>query len=323
MKNIFLLLSLLFAITQITNAQQSELVGIWQLSKVMVDGEIHDDLKAIYIFEEGGLLKAARSTKTEIIEAGSWKFKKGKNKIIMSSTLDKDFSGEAILTKISESELVYEKDDAILFFKRISNSDLKPANNSTSAANIIPRLNFTEADFFGKDDEYKYYNDEEKLPWQDIDKMMINLAIVKQLVYKYSKLDESTNTFNDDILVAEVNSNHAEQTLSIDYIFHGYDRYSLPEDVELQANNEYSNLLYPEEENTFRVSGSEQIKTSAGTFDCTVVEVVGRFETRKKLWMINNKPGIFAKIITDKPGDFGQYSVFELQEIKMKRLDLP
>jgi len=33
--------------------------------------------------------------------------------------------------------------------------------------------------------------------------------------------------------------------------------------------------------------------------------------------MINNKPGVYAKIIADKPGPFGQYSVYELLEIKM------
>jgi hypothetical protein len=34
--------------------------------------------------------------------------------------------------------------------------------------------------------------------------------------------------------------------------------------------------------------------------------------------MINNKPGIYAKVIIEKPGIFGAYSlqIFELQEIE-------
>lgn len=44
------------------------------------------------------------------------------------------------------------------------------------------------------------------------------------------------------------------------------------------------------------------------------MEVIGSFETCKKLWMINDIPGVYAKIIADKPGTFGQYSVYELQE---------
>ena len=316
MKNTLLVFSLLFTITQITIAQQTQLIGKWQLSKVIVDGETHDNLKAVYVFEEGGILKAARSAQAELFEVGNWKYSKSQNMIIMSSTIDKDFDGNAILTKVSESELVYEKDDALLYFKRVTTENIKPEIKNSILVGTIPRLGFIEADFFDKNGEYKYYDDQEKLPWQDIYNMIRSLENVKQLVYKYSKLDENTNAFSNQILIADVNSNFEEQTLSIDYIFHGFDRYNLPEDTELQPNHEYSNLLYPEEDNTFRVSGSEQIRTSAGTFECTVVEVVGSFETRKKLWMINSKPGIYAKIITDKPGDFGQFSIYELQEIK-------
>jgi len=32
--------------------------------------------------------------------------------------------------------------------------------------------------------------------------------------------------------------------------------------------------------------------------------------------MIIDKPGIYAKIIEDKPGTFGYYNMYELQEIK-------
>jgi len=319
MKHSLILFFLLCTIPEIANAQQAEIGGAWQLLNVKADGEIYENLKAIYVFQEGGILKAARSAQSELIAVGKWKFSKKQNASIMRSTLDKDFDGNATLIKISDSELVYEKDEAILYFKRIEAANLAPDNKSTSVAINIPRLNFTETDFFDDDNEYKYYDDEEKLPWQDVDDLLMSLVNVKQLVYNYAKLDNSTGEFNNEILTADVNSNPSEQALSIDYIFYGYDRYNLPEDVALQPNDEYLKPLYPEEENTFRIAGSEQIKTPAGTFNCTVVEVVLSFETRKKLWMINNKPGIYAKIITDKPSEFGMYSVFELQEIKMKK----
>ena len=319
MKHSLILFFLLCTIPEIANAQQAEIGGAWQLLNVKADGEIYENLKAIYVFQEGGILKAARSAQSELIAVGKWKFSKKQNALIMRSTLDKDFDGNATLIKISDSELVYEKDEAILYFKRIEAANLAPDNKSTSVAINIPRLNFTETDFFDDDNEYKYYDDEEKLPWQDVDDLLMSLVNVKQLVYNYAKLDNSTGEFNNEILTADVNSNPSEQALSIDYIFYGYDRYNLPEDVALQPNDEYLKPLYPEEENTFRIAGSEQIKTPAGTFNCTVVEVVLSFETRKKLWMINNKPGIYAKIITDKPSEFGMYSVFELQEIKMKK----
>lgn len=319
MKRISLFLLLFCSLIVVANAQQSELVGKWQLSKVLADGKTYENLKAIYIFEEGGSLKAARSAQSAIIDAGSWEFSKKQNAIIMSSTLDNDFNGKAAIVKISKSELVYKKDEATLHFKRLVAADLQPEARAEEPVNFPPRLTFVEAEFFTEDGEYKHYDDEEKLPWRDIDKMLIRMASVKQLVYKFSKLDGDATVFTEQTLTAHVNSNPEEQALSIDYIFHGFDRYNLPDDVALQPNNEYSNLLYPEEEDTFRVAGIEQVTTPAGTFDCTVVEVAGRFETRKKLWMINSKPGIYARIITDKPGKFGQYSVFELLEIKMKK----
>ena len=235
----------------------------------------------------------------------------------MTSSLDKDFNGTATVVEVTKTELVYKKDNALLHFFKLPAKEVVAADANKEASSSITRLEFTEADFFTEDGEYKYYDDEAKLPWLDIDGMVMSLANVKQLVYKFSTLDEDENIFNDKTLRADVSANPSEQSLSIDFIFYGFDRYNLPEETALPPNDEYSHLLYPEEEYTFRVSGSEQITIEAGTFDCTVIEVAGSFETCKKLWMINDKPGIYAKIIVDKPGTFGQYSIYELQEIVM------
>ncbi|MBN2238122.1 MAG: hypothetical protein JW729_11220, partial [Bacteroidales bacterium] len=85
--------------------------------------------------------------------------------------------------------------------------------------------------------------------------------------------------------------------------------------AELRPNYEYSYPLYPLKDDTYRVVGQEQITTPAGTFDCTVLEVIYDYDIAKKLWMINDKIGVYAKIIEDKPGSFGKYAIFELQEI--------
>lgn len=317
MKNI-LFLSFLMTVNALgAIAQQAELIGIWQLFKVEVKDQTHEGLKAIYIFEKNGELRAARSLESSVISAGTWKFNKRQQAIIMSSTLDKDFNGKATLVKISDAEMVYKKEDAVLYFQKIPSPDLPSKVEDPKPALNITRLEFSEEEFFTEDGDYKYYDDEAKLPWKDYMEMLMSLNNVTQLIYKFSTLEDDGANFNTTILKADVNSNPSEQTLSIDYIFYGYDRYNLPDDSALPPNTEYSNLLYPEEENTFRVTGSEQITTQAGTFECTVIEVIGSLETKKKLWMINEKPGIYAKIITDKPGSFGKYTIFELQEIKM------
>jgi hypothetical protein len=151
--------------------------------------------------------------------------------------------------------------------------------------------------------------------------MMMTLLNVKQLIYNYSTLIEEVDVFENEILTADVNSNPQEQQLSIDFIFFGYDRYNLPEDTELPPNefDEY-NSLYPEDDNSFRVVGTEQITIAAGTFDCTVIEAVDGWDHSKKLWMINDKPGIYAKIIDENTNeDYGYYHLYELQEIINKQ----
>jgi hypothetical protein len=54
----------------------------------------------------------------------------------------------------------------------------------------------------------------------------------------------------------------------------------------------------------------------AGTFQCTVVEAFGSFGTLFKVYMIKDKPGIIAKLISDDPDEFGQYAIYQLKEIK-------
>lgn len=180
----------------------------------------------------------------------------------------------------------------------------------------IERLTFGDEDFYDENGEYKYYDDEYKLPWQDAYGMIMSLVNVKHLVYDYATLIEGTDAFQNKTLTANVNANGQEGALSIDYIFNGYDNYNLPEDTQLPPNTEYTNLLYPLNGDTFRIVGTEPLTTAAGTFDCTLIEAIGDFEIKLKLWMITDKPGIYAKIIQDKPGSFGHYAIYELQEIK-------
>jgi hypothetical protein len=147
--------------------------------------------------------------------------------------------------------------------------------------------------------------------------MKTGLLNINQLVYNYSTLISGTNAFETKTLTADVKATPEEEGFVIDDVFNGFDRYNLPEDAEFYENPEYTNPLYPLNEETFRVVGSEKITTPAGTFDCTVVEAVNDSEVLKKLWMISDQIGIYAKIIEENPDEvWGHYSVYELQEIK-------
>lgn len=398
---------LFVAFAFIANAQKSKIAGSWLMIKAETEGEIQEPY-FITDFKENGKMEVMG------MDAGSWKYNKSSNSIVMESELDKDFNGEGKILKLTKKELVVSKDGARLTYKKVdvdemmennkksnfpgtwkiegpenpeaisvlklelpdsfvlvetdygststtrgswmfnqkeetvifigfshllrgknlittltadkfvldNNGNIITAIKENTELNKIERLTFTEEDFFDENGDYKYYDDEQKLPWQDPYEMIIELVNVHHLVYIYSTLINGTETLTSKTLTADVKADEEGQTLSIDFIFYGYDNYNLPEDTELPPNNYnlsgYSNILYPLKDNPFRVLGTEHITTPAGTFDCTIVEALGDFEVKKKLWMINDKPGIYAKIIQEKENYIGdlEYFIYELAEIK-------
>jgi hypothetical protein len=181
-----------------------------------------------------------------------------------------NISGLSTLIKVAKKEIVFKNEEKIYTFKKV-------IQNATN----IERLTFTSADFYDENGDYKYYDDEQKLPWQDTSQMIEHLSNVKQLVYQFSTLIDNTKSFDTKTLTADVLANETEQTLSIDYIFNGYDRYNLPDDTALQPNkyDGYSKL-FPFEDNSFRIVGEKQTTTAAGTFTCTVLEVAGSFDEK-------------------------------------------
>jgi len=183
----------------------------------------------------------------------------------------------------------------------------------------IERFNFNQDMFIDQDENYKYEADEEKLPWKSSYEMMMSLINTDQLIYKYANLIEDTEIFENKTLKADIKTNEDAQMLSIDFIFRGYDRYNLPEDADLAPNQldfRFDNKIYPLKDLLLRISGKETITTNAGTFKCTLIEAYSNLsEESYKLWMINDKPGVYAKIIADKAGMFGHYHVFELSKI--------
>ncbi len=276
----------------------SDLAGTWQIQiSNDVLGTLKFELPDSFVFIESqeGMTTTNR---------GTWIYNPADESLLIIG-LRSFITGKSIIIEQSEDELLLEK-----------NGEPILATKAKTESSDTGRLEFTEADFFDENGDYKYYEDEENLPWLNPYEMIMGLLDVHQLVYSYSTLIDETDAFKSKMLTADVVAVDEEQTLSIDFIFYGYDRYNLPEDTELPPNNNYTEPLFPLKDVSFRVAGQEQITTPAGIFDCTVVEAAGDFDEVLKLWMIDNKPGIYAKIIADQPGSFGHYHVYELQEIK-------
>jgi hypothetical protein len=283
--------------------KNSGLMGTWEFKEVP-----YQHVNTWITFTEPDEFKIIQKEEgSEARLSGTWIFDKQNSSLIMIGLRGEDtFKGENKVQKIDAENLELENNGEVL-------KGSKKAQNS----NKIERLGFTEGDFYNEDGDYKYYEEEEKLPWRNWDEMKMNLLNVKQLVYSYSKLINATETFETYTLTADVKAIIEEEGFVIDNIFNGYDRYNLPDDAEFQQNTDYSNPLYPLNEETFRVVGNEQITTPAGTFECAVIEVVTDSQILRKLWMITDRIGVYAKIIEDDPDEsFGHYYVYELQEIK-------
>ncbi len=237
--------------------------------------------------------------------SGTWMYNES-DKTLIVVTGDEFLRGKSNVVKLTGDVLAIENKKGTLTAKKTEQKDIK-----------VERLKFTESDFYDENGDYKYENDVEKLPWKDYYLILESLNNIKQLTYEYSTLIDDAGVFDTKTLTAKVVVNMDEETIEFDDIFKGVDWASVSDDEEMPiAGFSPDNSLFPFEDNSFRVSGKEEITTPAGTFNCTTVETTGHFDEVIKLWMINDKPGVIAKAILDEPGQFGHYNVFELIEIK-------
>ncbi len=281
----------------------SGLAGTWKLASgdqqvlQLLIFKAPDSL--VFVEKEPGVTSRAK---------GSWIYNKKDNSLIVIMMGHRtDFRGMNKITLGKDSFTLENKGNTI-----------KAAREKTTGK--IEHLNFKESDFYDADGNFKYDEDENKVPWNDSQAMLDFLKTVHQLDYKYSVYIPDANTFKSKMFKAGVAVKDNGEKVCVDYIFNGYDKDHLPDDTALPPNcydADTYNKLFPLKEADFRVAGKEQITTPAGTFQCTVIEALGDFDTMEKMWMIDDKPGVYAKIIMEKKDpSFGFYKVYELQGIK-------
>ncbi len=283
--------------------QASGLMGTWQ-----VKDDHNRAVTKLLLFEAPDIIRVIEhESGMQTTSEGTWIFNSEKKSLIVIGRLS-DIKGETQVVMKSETEVAFIN-------KACHLSAVKKEPNAIGKE----RLNFNEDDFYDGEGNFKYDADEHKLPWQDAYALMASLTDVERLVYEYSTLIDETGVFEKKTLTADVNVDEAAELVSIDFIFYGYDQYNLPDDAALPPNQikvaQCTNKLYPQKEMTYRVVGADQLTTAAGTFECTIIEGVDSFGVRKKCWLINDQPGVYAKIIEDKPGDFGHYIIYELLEM--------
>ena len=187
--------------------------------------------------------------------------------------------GKLKLTKTNNEKLSFEKDgNIVLTVTKVKSERVK-----------IEKLTFDYDDF---PDES---NDEEKLPWRDFDNMIDYLSGVKKIIYHHGKLLNDVNTFEYKTYYSMITVDNNKPSVrftnfEIDNANQYSERYK-------GGMSETYNYFFPLNDlMPYRVIGHQKVTVAAGTFDCTVVEGLDGDE-KIKLWMIDDKPGIYAKII--------------------------
>lgn len=316
-----LFISLLFFVIGI-KAQENVLLGNWQLTKVVNKGETQEGFHVVFIYEKGGVLKAARSTGEKSMQVGSYQYNSKSKTLTMTSDIDKDFRGKAQVLKLNNTTLVYLKDQVEMTFLRVSDEAMKPLEPVTKNK---PELSFKEEDFWSENGEAKQSLEEQiaKLPWKFIE-VANHLKHYKDVIYTVSnfKGNRSPDTF---IVSERIAFNETENSIDIrdysisneDYIEMTTNEVPLENMSALDLEEQFH--FYPADElEPFRVVGTEKVTTILGELECTIVEGFDRYTNKVKYWLINDKPGVFAKVIIVNPSEapFGYANIKVLKAIK-------
>jgi len=159
-------------------------------------------------------------------------------------------------------------------------------------------------------------DDTELLPWKSLDEMADVLSHVKFLKFRLGHYLNSINTFYYTELLSEVKTDLDNPSVNFkNFTVNGQDTSQYSEKHKDDMMESYNYFFPFEELSPFRVVGKEKLTVPAGTFNCTVVEGLD-MDDKYKMWMIENMPGIYAKIIIGKD-NFGKtiYTVQELVKI--------
>ncbi len=228
---------------------------------------------------------------------GDWVYNPDENSVIFILFSD-EAKGKYRITELTDKKLVVE------------NSINKFIAQKNISAGNLDTLSFNYDDFPEDKD------DTELLPWKDIYAMAETLSDVKYLKFRLGHYLSNINTIYYTELLSKIKTDVDKPSINFQNLSVNDKDTSQYSEKHKGGMMESNNYFFPFEElYPFRVVGKEKINVPAGTFDCTVVEGLD-MDDKYKMWMIDNMPGVYAKIIKGKD-NFGKtiYTVQELVEI--------
>jgi len=273
---------------------ESAFPGVWRVdstdgSLTLLKFELPDILHYMKKFSSGGMME---STTTE----GAWMYDPDKASLTVS------IKQGALTARLRVVQLSSDK----MKLENMKSRAVLKAERDTVVSGTIERLSFSR-DNFPENGSGEY-----QLPWGGVEDLIDYLQSVRQLTYSMNSLVPIYEVFEHRILTRKVSTDESKETVK----FVNSSGYRYSENVKGKLREQYNDFFPESEPVAYRITGEERITVSAGTFLCTVVE--GIFDDyREKYWMINDKPGVYAKLIKDGKSFSGDplYSVTELSKI--------
>ena len=276
------------------NNEKSGLAGLWSLSGT----EYPCAFLKLDLPQDFALVRVAFGETDRA--SGSWIFSP-KDQTIIFVGFSELLRGKVKLADLKKNSFSLQLADRTLQAKKV-----KPAP--------IERLTFKEDDFPEEPNEQS----QARLPWKNFDDMVQFLSKVKAVRYSVGQLLPKLN------VLAYPTKHLAKVQADVQKPSVRFTNLSVSEGNTSQYSEKVLNEMSSDEFHFFpledfwqyRVVGNEKLTVPAGTFDCTVVEAVDG-DKKFKLWMINDKPGIYAKIIREETDPFGKvnYSAEELEQV--------
>lgn len=217
-----------------------------------------------------------------------------------------NFSGENEILEITDNKILFKNKKGKIF----------TAIKVKQGVNTIEQLNYNKENYFKTTDSIpKLKIDKTKIPWNNTKSNIEYLKNIKSLEYKTYRYDDKYNVVGVEKSSISFQS-YLPMIINVEQsIFENPYPIMLHEDMA-----DYQPFILFKEILSGKIIGQDRITTPAGTFECTVIEGYTDFETEVKLWMINNKPGVFAKIIISENDTSGnlEYVTYILDEIIKK-----
>jgi len=147
------------------------------------------------------------------------------------------------------------------------------------------------------------------------------LSNIKTLRYDKSDYYPEVDAFVTTEIYTKI-ENKDESIKFVNYYEPNEEAVKLSETVKGHLQNTYNNFFPQKDLDYFKVVDTQrEITVEAGTFVCTLVD--GMTGGKKyRYWMINDHPGVFAKIIIEQESKFDRfadsYQKYELTEIENK-----